>query len=104
MDGSEMIVWGATTADILEYRQPVQSGYGHLGRTHIDERNVRRDRYAPAAVMDRPEMIVWGGYGAGYLNTGGGTSATNTWGAPTSTSGNLPSARDGIQPCGPARR
>jgi len=52
-------------------------------------------RYGHAAVWTGSEMIVWGGYGsAGYLRTGGRYNpATDSW-TPTSTVGNLPTARD----------
>ncbi len=58
--------------------------------------NAPADRYAHSAVWTGAEMIVWGGAEIGTsFNTGGRYDpATDTWGAVTSTTGNVPSVRD----------
>src|SRR5262245_44273874 len=52
-------------------------------------------RLGHTAVWTGTEMIVWGGFGAGFLNTGGRYDlATDTW-TPTSTGANVPDGRIG---------
>jgi N-acetylneuraminic acid mutarotase len=93
--GTEMIVWGGDgTADGVTITLNSGGRYDPAtdtwSPTSTTNAATARDRHT--AVWTGTEMIVWGGFGAGYLNSGGRYDpSTDTW-APTS-SVNVPQAR-----------
>jgi hypothetical protein len=95
--GTEMIVWGGYNGAFLNTGGRYDPATNTWGASTSTSGNVPSARYDHSAVWTGAEMIVWGGFNNGVeLNTGGRYDpATDTWGTPTSTSGNVPSGRDG---------
>lgn len=97
--GTEMIVWGGYTGsgwlDSGGRYDPASNAWGVPTSTGT---NVPTARVGHAAVWTDSEMLVWGGVGNnGVVNTGGRYNPTSdAWGAPTSTSGNVPSPREDV--------
>jgi N-acetylneuraminic acid mutarotase len=99
--GSEMIIWGGTDGQYFYYRDggrynPSTNGWMP---TKVGFIGVPATRAGHTAVWTGSEMIVWGGYGGGYLNNGylgdgwRYSPSSDSW-VQTATSG-APSARSG---------
>jgi N-acetylneuraminic acid mutarotase len=84
--GSEMIVWGGAYMDDPFVTIPLDTGSRYNPDTDnwtaTSLTNVPDARYTHTAVWAGNEMIIWGGYGGGTLNTGGRYCAQS---APTPT-------------------
>jgi len=95
--GAEMILWGGYSGSMQNTGGRYDPATDLWGATTSTSGNVPSARDFHAAVWTGTEMIVWGGEnGASSLNTGGRYNpTTDSWGAATSTSGNVPTARWG---------
>jgi hypothetical protein len=96
--GTEMVVWGGNDGSNGYLNtggryNPVADTWGTPTST---SGNCPTGREGHSAVWTGTEMIVWGGRNSGGAQPTGGryNPATNTWGAPTSTS-NPPIPREG---------
>jgi N-acetylneuraminic acid mutarotase len=94
--GTEMIVWGGSadyyTTDFIDGGRynPATNTWTAIPYTHPNTPSVRGNHNA---IWTGGEMIVWGGTGAGSLNTGGRYDpAANRWTAMTTTG--APQARN----------
>lgn len=96
--GTEMIIWGGEAGATP---RPANTGgrYNPTGSGSWIDTNrtyaMPSPRVGHTGVWTGSEMIIWGGYDGGYINTGGQyTPATDAWTA-TGTGTNCPDARSG---------
>ena len=91
--GSEMIVWGGSSANDALNSGSRYDPATDSWRTTAYGGNVPGKRGEHTAIWTGTEMVVWGGGSGTYLNTGGRYDpVTDTWVA-TSSTGNVPVAR-----------
>jgi N-acetylneuraminic acid mutarotase len=92
--GSQMIVWGGMTSDLLYTGGRYDPSTDSWSATSTGL-NVPEGRYSHTAVWTGTEMIVWGGanFIQGNYDTGGRYNPSNDSWTPTSTVANLPIGR-----------
>jgi len=98
--GSEMIVWGGQGGtgylNTGGRFNPATDSWAASSLTSGTGANVPEGRYYHTAVWTGSEMIVWGGLGSGWLNTGGRYNpATDSWVASSLNTGSGANAPGG---------